>query len=156
MHQKRCRGKLASMTSQMLQDKLHNEIPLSKYMKVQVIRADQSEIELRCELAPNHNHIGTAFGGSLATMMVLAAYCQLFEIINETGHVLLKNTSMNFIYPVEETIKAVCKAPPLDQVKKFQEAYFKKGKARLELSSQIFLADGRVACQMTGEFVGVN
>ena len=88
--------------------------------------------------------------------MVLAAYCQLFGIINETGHVILKNTSMNFIYPVEEKLRAVCKAPDQDQVKKFQEAYAKKGKARLELTSQIVLADGRVACQMTGEFVGVN
>lgn len=144
------------MNAQALQDKLHAEIPMSKYMQVKVVRANQQEIELECDLAPNHNHVGTAFGGSLATLMVLAAYCQLFEIINETGHVLLKNTSMNFIYPVEEKLRAVCKAPALDQVKKFQEAYAKKGKARLELSSQIVLADGRVACQMTGEFVGVN
>lgn len=144
------------MNAQALQDKLHAEIPMSKYMQVRVVRANEHEIELECDLAPNHNHVGTAFGGSLATLMVLAAYCQLFEIINETGHVLLKNTSMNFIYPVEETLRAVCKAPGLDQVKKFQEAYSKKGKARLELTSQIVLADGRVACQMTGEFVGVN
>lgn len=144
------------MNAQALQDKLHSEIPMSKYMQVKVVRANQQEIELECDLAPNHNHVGTAFGGSLATLMVLAAYCQLFKIINETGHVLLKNTSMNFIYPVEEKLRAVCRAPTLDQVKKFQEAYAKKGKARLELSSQIVLADGRIACQMTGEFVGVT
>ncbi len=95
------------MTAQALQDKLHAEIPMSKYMQVKVVRADQQEIELECDLAPNHNHVGTAFGGSLATLMVLAAYCQLFEIINETGHVLLKNTSMNFVYPVEEKLRAV-------------------------------------------------
>lgn len=144
------------MNTQALQDKLHAEIPMSKYMQVKVVRANEHEIELECGLAPNHNHVGTAFGGSLATLMVLAAYCQLFEIINETGHVLLKNTSMNFIYPVEEKLRAVCKAPDQDQVKKFQEAYTKKGKARLELTSQIILADGRTACQMTGEFVGVT
>lgn len=144
------------MKAQALENKLHHEIPMSKYMQVKVVRASAEEIELECDLAPNHNHVGTAFGGSLATLMVLAAYCQLFEIINETGHVLLKNSSMNFIYPVEEKLRAVCKAPSLDQVKKFQEAYSKKGKARLELNSQIVLSDGRVACQMTGEFVGVN
>lgn len=144
------------MNAKALQDKLHAEIPMSKYMQVQVIHADQQQIELECDLAPNHNHVGTAFGGSLATLMVLAAYCQLFEIINETGHVLLKTSSMNFIYPVEEKLKAVCKAPALEQVQKFQEAYAKKGKARLELKSQIVLSDGRIACEMTGEFVGVN
>ena len=144
------------MNAQALEAKLHQEIPLSKFMQVKVVRADAHEIELECDLAPNHNHVGTAFGGSLATMMVLAAYCQLFEIIHKTGHVLLKNTSMNFIYPVEQKLRAVCKAPDEEQVKKFTDAFTKKGKARLELTSQIVLDDGRIACEMTGEFVGVS
>lgn len=144
------------MKAQALQDKLHAEIPMSKYMQVKVVHADQNQIELECDLAPNHNHVGTAFGGSLATIMVLAAYCQLFEIINETGHVLLKSSTMNFVAPVQEKLRAVCKAPDAEQVRKFQEAYAKKGKARLELKSQVVLADGRIACEMTGEFVGVN
>lgn len=144
------------MNAANLETKLHSEIPLSHFMQVKVIHADEKQIELQCPLGPNHNHVGTAFGGSLATLMVLAAYCQLFKIINETGHVLLKTSSMNYMYPVEETLRAVCKAPTEEQVKKFKDAFAKKGKGRLTLTSQIVLADGRIACEMTGEFVGVG
>lgn len=144
------------MNASILETKLHTEIPLSQFMQVKVIHADEKKIELQCPLGPNHNHVGTAFGGSLATMMVLAAYCQLFKIINETGHVLLKTSSMNYIYPVKETLRAICNAPTDEQVKKFKDSFAKKGKGRLTLTSQILLADGRIACEMTGEFVGVS
>lgn len=144
------------MHTQILENKLHTEIPLSQFMQVKVVLADQKQIELQAPLGPNHNHIGTAFGGSLATMMILAAYCQLFKIINESGHVLLKTSSLNYIHPVTGTIRAVCFAPSDEHVQKFNEAFSKKGKARLELKSQILLEDNRVACEMTGEFVGVN
>lgn len=144
------------MNAPNLEIKLHAEIPLSQFMQVKVIYADEKKIELTCPLAPNHNHVGTAFGGSLATLMVLAAYCQLFKIINETGHVLLKTSSMNYMHPVKENLRAVCNAPTDEQVKKFKEAFAKKGKGRLTLTSQILLADGRTACEMTGEFVGVG
>ncbi|AZZ35465.1 thioesterase [Bdellovibrio sp. qaytius] len=144
------------MNAETLETKLHKEIPLSQFMQVKVVYADQKHIELQAPLGPNHNHVGTAFGGSLATMMVLAAYCQLFKIINETGHVLLKTASMNYIHPVTGTLRAVCLAPTDEIVQKFQDAFSKKGKGRLTLTSQILLADNRVACEMTGEFVGVN
>lgn len=144
------------MNASTLEKKLHTEIPLSQFMQVKVIHADEKQIELHCPLAPNHNHVGTAFGGSLATMMVLAAYCQLFKIIKETGHVLLKTSAMNYMHPVKETLRAVCVAPKDAEVKKFKDAFAKKGKGRLTLTSQILLADGRIACEMTGEFVGVG
>lgn len=144
------------MKASTLETKLHTEIPLSQFMQVKVIHADEKQIELHCPLGPNHNHVGTAFGGSLATLMVLAAYCQLFKIIHETGHVLLKTSSMKYMHPVEETLRAICNAPTDDQIKKFKDAFAKKGKGRLTLTSQIVLADGRIACEMTGEFVGVG
>lgn len=144
------------MNAQILETKLHKEIPLSQFMQVKVVHADQKHIELQAPLGPNHNHVGTAFGGSLATMMVLAAYCQLFKIINETGHVLLKTSTMNYMHPVTGTLRAVCFAPTDEIVQKFQDTFSKKGKGRLVLTSQILLEDNRVACEMTGEFVGVN
>lgn len=144
------------MDATTLEKKLHSEIPLSQFMQVKVVHADQKHIELQAPLGPNHNHVGTAFGGSLATMMVLAAYCQLFKIINETGHVLLKTSTMNYIHPVTGNIRSVCFAPTADIVQKFQDTFSKKGKGRLVLTSQILLADNRVACEMTGEFVGVT
>lgn len=89
------------ITAKFLEQRLHRQIPVSQFMQFEVVRLAE-DIELERDLAPNHNHLlGTAFGGSLSALMILAAYCQLFRLINENGHVVLKSTSMQFLIPVE-------------------------------------------------------
>ncbi len=56
------------MTPSELQTYLHTHIPLSKAMEVEVVQATPDIIELRAPLAPNINHRGTAFGGSISTL----------------------------------------------------------------------------------------
>lgn len=144
------------MDRKALQERLHQQIPLSQFMQVEVIQADDKCIGLECALLPNHNHLGTAFGGSLTCLMILAAYCQIFRIINQTGHVVIKSSSTEFLLPVEEKLHAICAAPEVEAVSQFLKVYNKKGRARLTLESQIVLADGRIACRMKSEFVGID
>ena len=143
------------ITAKSLEIRLHKQIPVSQFMQVEVIRFE-NDIELSCDLAPNHNHLGTAFGGSLSALMILAAYCQLFRLISENGHVVLKSTSMQFLIPVEEKLHAICQSPSSEQIENFVKTYEKKKKARMTLESQIVLADGRIACTLVGEFVAVQ
>ncbi len=143
------------MNPQILENRLHTQIPLSKFMQVQVTKVDDKEVELQCILEPNHNHMGTAFGGSLSCLMILAAYCQTFKLIQANGHVVLKSSSMKFMIPVEETLRAVCKSPSPEDIQSFTNAFSKKGRARIQLESQIILKNGQIACTLTGEFVGI-
>lgn len=142
------------ITPQSLQIYLHKKIPVAEFMQVEVSRVDQ-DIELQCALAPNHNHLGTAFGGSLSALMILAAYCQLFRIIEEKGHVVLKTTEMKFLIPVDEKLIAVCKSPGDKELQNFIKTFDRMKKARMTLESHIVLADGRVASTLTGEFVAI-
>lgn len=142
------------ITPKSLELYLHKKIPVAEFMQVEVTRVDQ-DIELQCDLAPNHNHLGTAFGGSLSALMILAAYCQLFRIIEEKGHVVLKTTEMKFLIPVDEKLKAICKSPGEKELLNFAKTFERMKKARMTLESQIILADGRVACTLSGEFVAV-
>lgn len=144
------------MDKKQLIEMLHREIPMSRFMQVEIITIDEKLVELACDLEPNHNHLGTAFGGSLSCLMILAAYCQIFRMINSSGHVLLKSGSMEFFCPVEEQLHAICKPPSPKEIETFLKNYNKKGKARLHLESSIVLSDGRVACTMKTEFVGTN
>lgn len=144
------------MTAQELQEKLHREIPLSRFMQVQVVKLDEAGVELECALEPNHNHLGTAFGGSLSCLMILAAYCQIFRLIDSSGHVVIKSGELNYKIPVNQKLRAVCPPPSLEEIQNFTEAYRKKGKARLTLESSIVLDDGRVACTLQSEFVGIT
>ncbi|MBX3021429.1 MAG: YiiD C-terminal domain-containing protein [Bdellovibrionales bacterium] len=137
-----------------LEQLLREQMPLALAMDVRVALADANSIELTCRLAPNHNHLGSAFGGSLSALMILAAYCRLFHLMNGQGHVLLKSSQMEFFKPVHEDLRAICGPPDPREAQEFLKTYNKKGRARLTLVSEIRLTDGTVAARMTGEFVG--
>lgn len=136
-----------------LEKLLREQMPLAKAMDVRVLHSDDV-VELGCALAPNVNHMGTAFGGSLSALMILAAYCRLFKIMNGQGHVLLRKSSMEFLRPVEHDLRATCLQPPASEVQKFLNIYLKKKLARLDLTSEVYTQNGEVACRMKGVFVG--
>lgn len=139
-----------------LESLLRNQMPVAKAMDVHVLTADKNKMELSCSLSANYNHLGTAFGGSLCTLMILAAYCQLFDLINGQGHVVIKRSEMEFLKPVQEDLRAVCLPPGHEAAQAFLKAYQKKGRARIELISEIVLKDGTVAARMLGEFVSIG
>ena len=144
------------MNAKALEAKLHLEIPLSKYMQVHVVRADNKEVVLESSLEPNHNHLHTAFGGALSSLMLLAGYCQAFNLIQDQGHIVVKSTELKFMIPVQETLRAVCKSPSPKEIEDFRESYRRKNRARINLESKIVLEDGRVACTLTGQFVALS
>lgn len=130
-------------------------MPLANFMDVKVDEANDAEIRLSCRLSANHNHLGTAFGGSLSALMILASYCRLFYIINGNGHVVVKSNSTQFFEPVHEDLVAVCLSPSKEDVDDFRQLYSKKGRGRLHLVSEIRLRNGKVAARMVSEFVGM-
>lgn len=142
------------MNRQELEQLLWNEIPLAKAMGIRVLKADDLEMELRCPLATNHNHLGSAFGGSLSALMTLTAYCRIFHLLSGTGHVLLKSSTTEYFQQVNEELRAVCLRPEPKVIESFLKTFQKKGKARLTLTSEVLLNNGSVACRMVGEFVG--
>ncbi|MCM2281694.1 MAG: thioesterase domain-containing protein [Bdellovibrionaceae bacterium] len=144
------------MNRQSLEARLHTQIPLSQWMGVRVVTAGPDEIRLECPLTQNHNHLGSAFGGSLSCLMILAGYCQAFQLMGASGHVVLKSNSTDYRLPVIEPLRAVCERPPEEDVQEFLQQYAKKGKARIHLKMHTVLSDGRIACSMHAEFVGIK
>lgn len=53
---------------------LHEHIPLSQDMGVEVVVADWNSVTLRAPLAPNINHRETVFGGSASAVAIPAAW----------------------------------------------------------------------------------
>jgi len=60
------------LKSEDLQERIDQEIPLAKHIGIVVESADDTTVVLRAPLAPNGNHKGTAFGGSLYSVAVLS------------------------------------------------------------------------------------
>ena len=143
------------MTTAELENLIQTQMPLARAMGVRIERADKEIVALNCVLRTNHNHIGTAFGGSLSALMILAAYCRVFIMMNGQGHVVIKKHSMEFLKPVKEDLRAICPPASNQAAQDFLKSREKKGKARINLVSEILLKDGSVACRMHGEFVAL-
>jgi thioesterase domain-containing protein len=107
-------------------------------------------------LALNHNHLGTAFGGSLGAVATLAGYALLWlELDDRTAHVVIRESKIKFRRPVRGELRAVCHAPDSATLAAFRRDFASKGKARLDLRVEI-AQDNELAVEYTGSFVALR
>lgn len=135
---------------------LHEQIPITRAMGVKVTRYDENGLELTAPLAANHNHLGTAFGGSLSAVATLAGYALLWLLLEDrTVHVVVREGHISYRHPVEGEIRAVCRPPEPAQREAFQKTFRQAGKARLELGVTVEHA-GQVCVEFTGVYVALR
>lgn len=135
---------------------LHTQIPLTRAMGVEVASYDGSELVLTAPLALNHNHLGTAFGGSLNAVATLAGYVLLWlELRDRSAHIVIRESRIQFHRPVKSALRAVCRAPEGTTLDHFRASFERKGKARLELHVEIF-AEEELAVAFDGTFVALR
>ena len=132
---------------------LHAHIPLTRAMEVHAESFDEDALTLTAPLATNHNHLGTAFGGSLAALAMLAGYSLLWlELDDREVHIVIRESQLHFRRPVTGTIRAVCRRPDSASLMSFKEQLAEKGKARIQLETTI-AAGGEIAVAFTGTYV---
>ncbi len=135
---------------------LHEHIPLTRAMGVKVAVYDDTQLVLTAPLEPNHNHLGTAFGGSLNALATLAGYVLLWLALKDrNAHIVIRKSSIEFHQPVRGELRARCKIPDSAALAGFREAFVRKGKGRLELRVEIVDGDA-IAVEFTGTFVAVR
>src|SRR5882757_2142143 len=84
-----------------IEDYFHTKIPLTRAMGVKVESWDGSALVLTAPLTLNHNHLGTAFGGSLSTLATLAGYGLLWLLLDDPKvHVVIRDSAIRFRKPV--------------------------------------------------------
>ncbi len=141
-----------------LQSYLQKQIPMTHHLGIQISMATEDQVVIQAPLKANRNHLGTAFGGSLNSILVLACYTWLFNILSlhrQKKHIVIKESQVRYLLPVNEDFKAVCRRPSDEGLNRFLDAFDRKGRARIQLSSQILTSKG-VACEFQGEFVTVE
>ena len=81
-------------------------------MGVRVGAGGLGTLVLTAPLEPNHNHLGTAFGGSLSAVATLAAYALLWvELGDRTGHIVVHRSEIVYHRAVRGEIRAICRRP---------------------------------------------
>lgn len=129
----------AGYGAQYLQNLIDREIMLAKPMGVIVETADETAVILRAPLAPNANHKGTAFGGSLYSLAVLTGWAWItrFLAMRELdADAVIQESSMRFLAPVQGEMRASIQVPAKADIDKFQKmlARAERGRIRLQVN----------------------
>ena len=131
----------------------HEQIPITRAMGVRVVANDDGGFAIEAPVALNSNHLRTAFGGSINAIATLAAYGLLWlELHDPAVHLVVAESSIKFLRPVRETIRAVCLRPDPDAWKIFLTTFRNIGKARINLRVNV-LEEGKTAAEFQGTFV---
>ncbi|HXF29469.1 MAG TPA: YiiD C-terminal domain-containing protein, partial [Chlamydiales bacterium] len=137
-------GTLESMEHK-LQSYLHTHIPITKAVGVEVVEASQAKVILSAPFAPNINHKKTVFGGSLHAVATLSCWSLMYIALQEVGisdvQIVITESHVNYLAPVDSDFLAECKAPEKEAWDRFIHMLQAKGKARLKLSAKIFHKD---------------
>ncbi len=134
---------------------LQRHIPLLKHMDIQVGETTQEWFELVAPLAPNINDKQTAFGGSLATLCTLSAWCVAASISErpptETDIAIVSSRIRYRLPIVSEMIYARAYFPDLATGEETAKLLGSKGRATLNIIVKI-MQSNKVAVRFTGNY----
>ena len=141
-----------------LRAKLRTSMPITEALGLRVMDRDGTGVVLGAPLAPNLNHKGTAFAGSLNAAATLAGWGTIWLLLREHGvrsHVVIQDSSVHYFRPVRGDFTARCKGPSATAVERLVNAVQKKGRGRLALD--VMIADeGGDAVKFHGRYVALG
>ena len=119
---------------------LHDHIPLSAEMGVEVRSIDDSGVRLWAPLSANVNHQSTVFGGSAAALAILAGWTLMWVRLREVGFpggIVIQRSSIEYLSPLHSDFEAFCSAPSPADWEKFRGTLERRGRARLVLHAEL-------------------
>ena len=135
---------------------LHERIPLTLAMGVRVLPDQANGFAVEAPVALNHNHLQTAFGGSIDAICTLAGYTFLWlELRGDTVHVVIRESSIRFLKPIREHIRAVCDKTNGERLEAFRDLYQTTGKASIQLQVRA-VEKGAVVARFEAVFVALQ
>lgn len=132
-------------------------IPIARAMQLSASDYDGHRLALTAPLAPNVNDKGCAFGGSLVSLMTLAAWGLVNIKLAEAGlsaAVYVQDSSVEYLAPVWAELIAEAAAGPEESWPAFIAAFEANGRARIAVAAEVSGADGGlVAAKFLARFV---
>jgi thioesterase domain-containing protein len=137
---------------------LHEHIPLSAAMGVQVKTATVERVQLTAPLALNVNHNETVFGGSAAALATLSAWTLLNLRLEQAGvdaRLVIQRSSMEYERPIPGDFEAICRFADHFAWERFRTTLERRGRARLTLTAHVVHSAHRMA-SFEGDFVALR
>lgn len=137
-----------------LEEYLHAHIPLSAAMGVAVTTATTERVTVAVPLAPNINHRHTAFGGSIATLGIIAGWSLVhLRLAGASCRIVIQRSSTDYLAPAQGAFEATCTADSPDaDWERFSISLERRGTGRITLHSSL-TCDGEAVAECEGVFV---
>jgi thioesterase domain-containing protein len=142
------------MSADSLTEFLHSRIPLTAEMQLRVQPGPPDAIEVRAPLAPNINVHGTAFGGSLVTLAIVAGWTLVNRALQRAAvecALFVQKSECEYLAPARGELVASGRLPEADW-HAFLVDLRRQGRARIAIEVAVS-SGGTVVARHLGSFV---
>ncbi len=141
-----------------LQAELREQIPIAAAMGLSLEHLDARALRFTAPLAANINDKGTAFGGSVASLLLLAGWTLVQQRLRReevNAQVVIRDFKMQFLAPIHSDFTASAALPAEDQWDHLRKSLDTRGRGGISLVCEA-RADRRVAARLEGIYVALR
>ena len=134
-----------------------NTMPPVVAIQADVTRYDGETLHVQAPLAPNVNDKGSAFGGSLTSVMTYAGWCLVSGRLERAGleaEVYVADSLVRYLAPLRDDLEAEAWLEEGDW-DSFVTTLRERGKARCRIAASVRLPEGGEAASFSGRFVAL-
>ena len=134
-------------------------MPPTAALGVRAVAVSADTLHLHAPLAANVNDKGSAFGGSLASLMTLAAWGLVDSRLRGDGivaEVYVADSRIRYLAPLLADLEAHAQFAPDTDWEAFRRCLLGRGKARIALLAEVHAPDGRVAATLEARFAALR
>lgn len=145
------------MTAAELQAYLHRSIPLSAAMGVRVLDEPDGGRRYEADLGPNVNHGGTAFGGSVSTLAIIAGWARVHTGLLAEGvdaHTVIQRNTIEYERPGTGPLVAICGPIAGDAWNRLVRGVVRHGKGRVRVDVTVH-SQGSSIARYSGAYVAL-
>lgn len=137
----------------------YQAMPPVAAMQLSIAGYDGTRLCLRAPLAVNVNDKGCAFGGSLASLMTLAAWGLVSLRLQAAGlsaEVFVADSQVRYLAPLFADLQAEAELAADASWDDFTTLLGTRGRARAQLVARVPLPDGGVAAEFSARYVAIG
>jgi thioesterase domain-containing protein len=136
-------------------NRLYTAMPPVQAIQIQATQFDGDTLHASAPLSANVNDKACAFGGSIVSVMTMAAWGFLNEKLRDQGihaDIYIADTKVRFLKPLFEDIKATAQLSAESIWSEVMHVLSEKNRARAFVHAEVQDISGQIAAQMTARF----
>lgn len=133
-------------------------MPPTAAMQFQVLDYDGTRLQVSAPLAANVNDKGSAFGGSLTSLMTFAGWGLVtlrLQLAGLQADVFVADSTVYYRKPLYTDLQAEAVLASDESWDVFLATFLQRGRARIHLQAQVLLPEGEVAAELAGRYVAI-